>query len=72
MNTEKKIVLYVSNVADILNISRRQAYTLFAKPDFPKIRIGNRYCVRKDRFYSWIEAQAKEDKNEKEKQDQSK
>lgn len=72
MNYEKKIVLYVSNVADILNISKEYAYTLFARPDFPKMIIGNRFCVRKDRFFSWVDQNSKEDKHETQKQDQSK
>lgn len=48
-----KIVFFVSDVADILNISKEYAYTLFARRDFPKMLVGNRYCVRIDRFYDW-------------------
>ena len=48
-----RIVLRVSDVADILNISMRLAYNLF-KADFPGMKIGQAYCVRMDRLYSWL------------------
>lgn len=49
-----RIVLFVSDVADILNISKRLAYNLFKQADFPGMKIGQFYCVRMDRLYSWL------------------
>lgn len=49
-----RIVLRVSDVADILNISMRLAYNLFKQADFPGMKIGQAYCVRMDRLYSWL------------------
>ncbi len=68
MIPEKKIVVTFAEVADILNICKPYAYNLFAEPDFPGMKIGNRYLVRKDKFFSWMENHLKEDAdNEKEK-----
>ena len=65
---ECEVFLTVSEVADILNICKPYAYNLFAETDFPGMKIGNRYLVRKDKFFSWMENHLKEDAdNEKEK-----
>lgn len=71
MTTEKKIVLTVLEVADILNICKPYAYNLFAEPDFPGMKIGNRYLVRKDKFFSWIEDHFKEDADNEEEKSKS-
>ena len=49
-----KIVFSVYDVADILNISDYHAYNLFKEAEFPFIKIGRRYYVRMDRFFSWM------------------
>ena len=63
-----KIVLFVSDVADILNFSKERTYTLFARQDFPSMLIANRYCIRIDRFCDWLNHYAeKEAHNAKQK-----
>lgn len=52
-----KFVLSVSEVADILNLSKDFTYTLFQKPDFPAMLIGNKLCVRGDKFDAWVDRQ---------------
>ena len=54
---ELPLMLSVPEVAKVLGISRAGAYELVRSDNFPKIRIGNRIVVPKDKFIQWIEAQ---------------
>ena len=51
------LMLSVPEVAKVLGISRAGAYELVRADSFPKIRIGNRIVVPRDKFIAWIEAQ---------------
>ena len=51
------LMLSVPEVGKVLGISRAGAYELVRSDNFPKIRIGNRIVVPKDKFIQWIEAQ---------------
>lgn len=55
---ETKFIFSVEDVADILNISKDFAYTLFQSPDFPAMLIANRLCVRGDKFDAWVDQQS--------------
>lgn len=48
----------VPEVGEVLGISRAGAYELVRSKGFPKVKIGNRIVVPKDRFIQWIEDQA--------------
>ena len=50
-------MLSVPEVAKVLGISRAGAYELVHSDSFPKIRIGNRIVVPRDKFIAWIDAQ---------------
>ena len=50
-------MLSVPEVAKVLGISRAGAYELVRADSFPKIRIGNRIVVPRDKFIKWIDAQ---------------
>ena len=50
-------MLSVPEVAKVLGISRAGAYELVRSDSFPKIRIGNRIVVPRDKFIAWIDAQ---------------
>ena len=52
---ENKFVFSVVDVADILNVSKDFAYTIFQQKDFPAMFIGKKLCVRADYFYKWID-----------------
>ena len=54
---ELPLMLSVPEVAKVLGISRAGAYELVRSDSFPKIRIGNRIVVPKDKFIQWIEDQ---------------
>ncbi len=54
---DKKFVFSVGDVADILNLSKDFTYTLFQAPDFPAMLIGNKLCVRGDKFDAWVNQQ---------------
>jgi len=51
------LMLSVPEVAKVLGISRAGAYELVRSDSFPKIRIGNRIVVPRDKFIAWIDAQ---------------
>ena len=51
------LMLSVPEVGKVLGISRAGAYELVRSDSFPKIRIGNRIVVPKDKFIAWIDAQ---------------
>lgn len=58
------IILTVTDVADILGLSRAYAYNLFHAEGFPTITLGKRMIVRKERFFEWLISQEKEANHE--------
>lgn len=55
------LMLSVLEVANVLGISRAGAYELVRADRFPKIRIGNRIVVPRDKFIAWIDQQTEVD-----------
>ena len=55
--SELPLMLSVPEVAKVLGISRAGAYELVRSDSFPKVRIGNRIVVPRDKFIAWIDAQ---------------
>lgn len=51
------LMLSVSEVATALGISRAGAYELVHSVAFPKVKIGKRIVVPKDKLIVWIDAQ---------------
>jgi len=52
---ENEIVLYtVKDIKRILGIGHNQVYDLVNTRGFPKIQIGRKYLVPKDKFEKWI------------------
>ena len=51
------ITLSANQVAQVLGISRANAYTLMHAKDFPTIQIGKRMVVPKNKLIEWMEAQ---------------
>lgn len=52
---ELPLMLSISQVALVLNISRSSAYELAHGKNFPAMLIGSRIIVPKDRLVAWIE-----------------
>ena len=52
------LMLSVPEVAKVLGISQAGAYELVRADSFPKIRIGNRIVVPRDKFIKWIDEQS--------------
>ena len=46
------------DVAQVLGISRANAYTLMHAEGFPTIRIGKRKVVPKDKLIAWMDEQS--------------
>ena len=51
------IALSAEDVAQVLGISRANAYTLMHSKGFPTIKIGKRMTVPKDKLIEWIDKQ---------------
>ena len=52
------LTLCADDVAQVLSISRANAYTLMHSRGFPTIKIGKRMVVAKEKLSAWIEAQS--------------
>ena len=55
--SELPLTLSVPEVAAVLGISRAGAYELVHSASFPKIKIGKRILVPKDKLIEWLDAQ---------------
>ena len=51
------LMLSVPEVGEVLGISRAGAYELVRSKGFPKVKIGNRIVVPKEKLIQWIEDQ---------------
>ena len=51
------LALSAEDVAQVLGISRANAYTLMHSKGFPTITIGKRMTVPKDKLIEWIDKQ---------------
>ena len=49
------LALSAEDVAQVLGISRANAYTLMHSKGFPTIKIGKRMTVPKDKLIEWIQ-----------------
>ena len=56
--TSEKLVYNVTEVAQVLNVSRPTAYELLHRPGFPAFRIGNRWLTSKAGLAKWVEEQS--------------
>ncbi len=53
------IALTAEDVAQVLGVSRSNAYTLMRSRGFPTLRVGKRMMVPKDKLLEWMEKQIK-------------
>ena len=51
------LALSAEDLAQVLGISRANAYTLMHSKGFPTIKIGKRMTVPKDKLIEWIDKQ---------------
>ncbi len=49
------VMLTVPEVGEVLGISRAAAYELVRSQGFPKLKIGSRILIPKDKFLLWID-----------------
>ena len=52
------LVLNATQLADVLSISRTNAYNLLHREDFPTLHIGKRMLVSRDKLVRWMDEQA--------------
>ena len=43
--------LNVQDITEILRVGRKAAYQIVNRADFPKVKIGNRFLIPRDRFF---------------------
>lgn len=55
--SELPLTLSVPEVAAVLGISRAGAYELVHSASFPKVKIGKRILVPKNKLIEWLDAQ---------------
>ena len=53
------VMLSVTDMAKFLGISRTNAYKLIHTADFPKIQLGKRIVIPKDKLLEWLNRQMK-------------
>ena len=51
-------MLRADDVAKILGVSRANAYVIMHSKGFPKLQIGKRIMVTKDKLQEWIDAKS--------------
>ena len=54
----EKIILNTEEVAKLFQTSTKAVHKMFARPDFPGLKIGKKLMVRIDRFYEWTDKQS--------------
>lgn len=55
----EKIIISVTELAELLGIGTNQAYELCKTPGFPAIRIGRRYKIPRQGLDEWLRDQWK-------------
>ena len=53
-SSTERAVLNVYEIKDILGVGKNQAYELVKSGEFPVKRIGSKYLVSKEIFFSWL------------------
>ena len=57
---ELPLMLSVTDMAEVLSISRAGAYELVKTEGFPSLSVGSRIIIPKDQFISWVKRQSSE------------
>ena len=63
MNNDK-LALSVTEVAELLGVSRPTVYTLIHRSDFPSFKLGSRTLISKAGLDEWINKQTEVQNNE--------
>ena len=57
---ELPLMLSVTDMAEVLGISRAGAYELVKTEGFPSLSVGSRIIIPKEEFMSWVKCQSSE------------
>ena len=55
------LTLTAPEVGEVLGISRAAAYELARSEGFPRMKIGKRILIPRDKFIQWIDEQTEEE-----------
>ena len=56
---ELPLFLNAEMLAQVLGVSQATAYELLHEESFPKLKIGNRLVIPKEKFIEWVSANTK-------------
>ena len=56
---ELPLFLNAEMLAQVLGVSQATAYELLHEESFPKLKIGNRIVIPKEKFVEWVTANTK-------------
>ena len=59
MKAQDKVALNVSEVAELMGISRTKVYELIHRDDFPAFKIGSRTVIPRSGLEKWVNSQPK-------------
>ena len=57
VESQKKVLLSVNEVSELLGLSRPTVYTLLHRSDFPSLQIGRRVMVNAKLLQKWVDEQ---------------
>ena len=60
IDLNRKVALSITEVSELLGVSRPVVHQLIHQPDFPSFRIGKRYVIPKSALEEWVSLQVKE------------
>lgn len=51
----EKIGMSVKELAEVLGVGMNKAYDLVKREDFPKVNLGNKHVILRNRLEEWLE-----------------
>lgn len=55
VNRKNELGMSIKEVAESLGIGMNKAYDLVNKENFPKVRVGSKYIILRNRLEEWLD-----------------
>ena len=59
MTNDKKVMLDVKNVMEMMGICKPKAYEIFNSGQFHVVKVGRKYMVHEEVFQDWLKGKKK-------------
>ena len=59
MTNDKKVMLDVKNVMEMMGICKPKAYEIFNSGQFHVVKVGRKYMVHEEVFQDWLKGKQK-------------